>query len=208
MSAASSRPPSHAFADLKLVGCAPCLDFANTVDGTQDWLSTYPSLAWWAHSAGLVSHAEACRLVDEADRRPQEAAAVLRRARRLRRLLRRVFGALTSGELPSRGDIDGLNRELAGSLARLRIVRRDAGFALDFPDSERGLDNVLRIIVRSAAELLASRSVERVSQCDAPDCDWLFLDESRNHSRRWCDMSSCGNRAKARRHYARRRSDA
>lgn len=198
----------QAASDLKLIGCASCLDFTNTVDDTRDWLSTYPSLASWGHRAGLIGHAEARRLIRQASHRPQEAAAVLRRARRLRRLLRRVFGALASDGQPDRRDIDGLNHELAGSLASLRIVRRGRGFALDFPDTDRGLDGVLLVVVRSAAELLASSSVERVRQCDAPDCSWLFLDESRNRSRRWCDMSSCGNRAKARRHYARRRGDA
>src|SRR5207302_22567 len=68
---------------------------------------------------------------------------------------------------------------------------------------EETLDRMLWPVIRSAADLLVSGEAQRVRRCASETCDWLFLDTSRNHSRRWCDMSGCGNRAKARRHYAR-----
>src|ERR671930_579256 len=65
-------------------------------------------------------------------------------------------------------------------------------------------DDVLAPVVWSAAELLTSGPLERVRECPGDDtCGWLFLDTSRNGSRRWCDMRTCGNRAKARRYYRR-----
>jgi predicted RNA-binding Zn ribbon-like protein len=60
-------------------------------------------------------------------------------------------------------------------------------------------------VARSAAELLSSESVDRVRECASSTCTWLFIDDSRNRRRRWCDMASCGNRAKARRYYERHR---
>ena len=64
-----------------------------------------------------------------------------------------------------------------------------------------GLQQVLFAVLTSAAELLASDRVRRVRECASADCTWLFVDESRNRSRRWCEMRACGNRMKARRHY-------
>jgi predicted RNA-binding Zn ribbon-like protein len=60
-------------------------------------------------------------------------------------------------------------------------------------------------IVDAAADLLVRGEPERIKTCGSATCGWLFLDLSRNRSRRWCDMKDCGNRAKARRHYARRK---
>jgi predicted RNA-binding Zn ribbon-like protein len=61
-----------------------------------------------------------------------------------------------------------------------------------------------RAILRSAAELLTAAELPQVRECAGSDCTWLFLDRSRNRSRRWCPMETCGNRAKAHRHYRRR----
>jgi predicted RNA-binding Zn ribbon-like protein len=73
-------------------------------------------------------------------------------------------------------------------------------------ESEPALDRVLWPVARSAAELLTSDDLAAVRECAAPDCRWLFLDRSRNRSRRWCAMATCGNRSKARRHYRRGRA--
>jgi predicted RNA-binding Zn ribbon-like protein len=70
----------------------------------------------------------------------------------------------------------------------------------------RTIDRPLWAIVRSAADLLVSDDRTQLRECSADDCHWLFLDTTRNRSRQWCSMTSCGNRAKARRHYARGRS--
>jgi len=68
------------------------------------------------------------------------------------------------------------------------------------------LERINWLIVRSAADLLTSDKLHDVRACSAEDCRWLFLDISKNHSRRWCDMETCGNQAKARRHYRRKKS--
>jgi predicted RNA-binding Zn ribbon-like protein len=60
-------------------------------------------------------------------------------------------------------------------------------------------------IARAAADLLASSDVALVRACSSPTCQWLFLDTSKNHHRRWCSMKQCGNRAKVRRFYAKKK---
>jgi predicted RNA-binding Zn ribbon-like protein len=79
------------------------------------------------------------------------------------------------------------------------------GFVWDWHEVDGVLELPIWIVARSAADLLVSSELERVRECAGEKCDWLFLDASRNQSRRWCDMAACGNRAKAQRNYARRR---
>ena len=102
--------------------------------------------------------------------------------------------------------LDDLNEALTVTLGRTRIVRRGPGFVWEWKTGHDALDRLLWPVIRSAAEVLTSADVAAVRACAAPACGRLFLDGSRNGTRRWCDMAVCGNRAKVRRHYARRRS--
>ncbi|HSH12932.1 MAG TPA: CGNR zinc finger domain-containing protein, partial [Desulfurivibrionaceae bacterium] len=95
----------------------------------------------------------------------------------------------------------------AATLAQARLVPGEDHFEWGWSDAG-GLRRLLWPIVRSAAELLTSEKLERVGQCAGDSCGWLFLDTSRNRSRRWCEMEHCGNRAKARRHYRRQKRTA
>src|SRR6185437_14794355 len=102
-------------------------------------------------------------------------------------------------------DLSFLNGDLAASLPNARVEYTEDGFAWTW--SGRALDAVLWPISRAAADLLVSDAERRkVRQCGAGDCEWLFLDTSKNRSRQWCSMQSCGNREKARRHYQRVRA--
>jgi predicted RNA-binding Zn ribbon-like protein len=104
-----------------------------------------------------------------------------------------------------RADVEHVNAALHEALPHLRVARHGGGYAWDWADGGKPLMAPLRPIARSAAELLTSDDLARVRECDGAACTWLFLDQSRNRSRRWCSMESCGNRAKARRHYHRNR---
>jgi predicted RNA-binding Zn ribbon-like protein len=88
-------------------------------------------------------------------------------------------------------------------MARIRVTQKDEGFDWFCCPGVNGLESILHPIVKSAADLLVSTQLQRLRVCADPECGWLFLDCSRNHSRRWCSMESCGNRAKARRFYQR-----
>jgi predicted RNA-binding Zn ribbon-like protein len=183
-----------------------CLDFTNTVDGRpkdapREILATYADLLAWARQCRILSAAEATRLGSRAARLPDEARRVLAHARRLRESLFELFARVAEGGTPET-EVRFLRPELrlAFRAPALRSHR------LIWEDDRRRLDFMLAHVVRSAVELWTSPQLDRVRICAAEDCAWIFLDESRNRSRQWCDMTVCGNRAKARRFYMRERS--
>lgn len=185
------------------------LGFANTAavrgsnePGTQ--ITDYIEFISLRESAGVgLGHGDIERLARAAVSHPEEAEAVAVRARRLRLAVHGTFEALARGRPIEPGHIDLLDREWREARSRQRLVKRGARFAVQFPAGSAALERPLWMIAASAAELLLSDRLDRVKQCDAPDCTHLFLDTSRNRSRRWCDMAVCGNRMKQRR-YARR----
>ncbi|GIK39349.1 MAG: hypothetical protein BroJett011_31820 [Chloroflexota bacterium] len=193
-----------------LIGGQPCLIFANTVGGSRpaterEYLHDYTDLLAWSRHAGLITASETQRLLAEASRRPLEAARVFERAIWLRETIYRIFSAVAAGGAPKRADLEILNDALAEVLAKLQVTPTETGFTWNWRSEPEALDSMLWPVVRSAGELLTSNELHRVRECAGDDCGWLFIDTSRNHSRRWCDMNDCGNRAKARRHYARSR---
>lgn len=198
-------------AELSLIGGRLCLDFLNTVDThdtlLDDKLRTYADLAWWAVRVDVLDEADAAPLFAAAERDPGGAADVLARALALREALYRVFVAARAGEPADGADLAVVNDALARTLGHQRIAAAEDGFAWGWDDAG-GLDRVMWPVVRDAAELLVSGELRRVGKCCGDDCDWVYLDTSRNRSRRWCDMQSCGNRAKARRHYHRAKGAA
>ena len=192
---------------LQLVGGTDCLDFANTVavhppapDGER--IRSYPDLIEWSRRAGTLSAEWSDALLAEAERRPDEAEAVRRRAVELRELIYRLFAGTTSGH-PSPEDLAAFNASLDDALRHARVVAGGDGFRWAWDDDPRALDRPLWPLLRSVADLLVSARLDRVRECDGHDCNWLFLDTSRNGTRRWCSMETCGNRAKVRRFYAR-----
>jgi predicted RNA-binding Zn ribbon-like protein len=195
----------------ELIGGHPCLDFANTMGGDalhdpHEFLDSYEDLILFAKMAGLVPPDRARALVARAKREPEQAAAALDDARQLRGAIFRVFFALSHERKPAPDDVARLNETLARALAHRRVVQRGGSFELGWDDDGDPLDRPLWPIVVSAAELLADHDRAPVRACCSSAerrCTWLFVDSSRNRSRRWCSMRDCGNRAKARRHYER-----
>ncbi len=190
-----------------------CLDFCNTVGGkrgavTREYLHSYKDLASWAEQAGLMPMAAARGLASEATAHPVEGDEVLSRAVELREALYRMFVAFSQGKAPSKADLALLNSELARTLGRLRLAPIDGQhrFAWQWKNDAHALDAPLCPVARSAAELLTCEPrLHLVHRCEGDTCGWLFLDCSKNHSRRWCDMRDCGNRAKVRRHRMKQR---
>jgi predicted RNA-binding Zn ribbon-like protein len=201
-------PTTAADAAFELSGGALCLDFANTWGDRRrpesDRLRSYPSLLAFAGQAGLLGRREATALARHARRAPAAAEGTLASARRLRDVLYRLFAAQARGRRAAPADLAAVNAALRDALPHLRLTRRGGGYSWGW-DGGGELAAPLHPIARSAAELLTSEELGRVRECDGATCTWLFLDQSRNRSRRWCSMESCGNRAKAKRHYHRRR---
>jgi predicted RNA-binding Zn ribbon-like protein len=196
---------------LKLLGGQLSLDFANTADWHAsdhpvEFLTSYSDLVAWGQHVGILTGHQAQRLLKKAARRPEDATAVLKRAIALREAIYRIFSAISRGRPPQASDLAIFNAELSGALAQSRIVSTAEGFAWDWTGAEEALDQMLWPVVHDAADLLTSEELDRVGQCADDRCGWLFLDTSRNRSRRWCSMENCGNRAKARRYYERKRA--
>jgi predicted RNA-binding Zn ribbon-like protein len=184
-----------------------CLDFVNTLNlYSEDKLRSASDLIAFARQAEVLPAPEAARLQAEIDAKPAAAEAFLARARELRIAIYHVFSAVAALEPPAAADMDVLNRELAATLGhQCVVIEPDGSFGWGWLGGQYQLTHLLFPIVRSAADLLTSDDRQDVRQCAAPDCAWLFLDTSRNRSRQWCSMQTCGNRAKARRFYERRR---
>jgi predicted RNA-binding Zn ribbon-like protein len=181
-----------------------CLDFANTLDGRLDpvpeeMLGDYDALLTFGLETGSLGEAEAARLSAAARADPRAAADVLGEAIALREAIYPIFSAIATDQAPAGEDLDILNAWVARAIPHGRVEPAEAGFAWLWQDAAAGatapLDRPLWPIVRDAAELLLHSDLTRLRTCAAHDCGWLFIDTSRNRSRRWCSMQSCGNRA-------------
>lgn len=184
------------------------LDFANTVsnrarEDRHDWLHHYTNLVSWGKLVGLLPDRTAASLLQEAENNPDLRDKILQQAIMLREAIYRIFSAAAASQVPEEADLNTLNAHLTQALDHIRVVPVDGEFAWDWQGGDGDLDQMIWPVVRSAADLLTSDQLGRVGECQGKGCGWLFLDTSRNHSRRWCSMEECGNRAKARRHYAR-----
>ncbi len=193
--------------NLELIGGRLCLDFANTLstrlEGGREYLSDYPELVAWGRHAGALTEDVAEALVERAVRRPHLGGAALERAIALRETIYRIFSTVAAGQEPERSDLETLNTALRQAFSQLEVVRSGDGFDWTWMQDEDDLDRILWPVARSAADTLTSGDLKRVRQCARHGCDWLFVDTSKNHSRRWCSMSTCGSRVKSRRYYRR-----
>jgi predicted RNA-binding Zn ribbon-like protein len=198
----------------KLIGGQLCLDFANTADfyaigGPRERLVSFGALVHWARQAGIVGPREEAALRKIGAIRRREATGLLSQAIALREAIDHALSALAHRREPPARALESLNRMIAVAVAHARLARQRDRFMWDWKRDLSRLDWILWPIVWSAAEALTSDHLGRVRECASDDgCGWFFLDTSRNGSRRWCDMSHCGNRAKARRHYQRVRTQA
>jgi predicted RNA-binding Zn ribbon-like protein len=192
---------------LEMVGGALCLDFANTVNSriatVHDYLGSYGDLLGWAAKAGAITADEAALLAATAEQRPEEARAALEEARALRETIYRVFSGAAAGAQPAQEDLAALWQRYAEAIAEARPHMGAGAVTLAWSMGE-DLGSVLWPMAYSAGELLRSGEVRRVKEC--PGCGWLFVDASKNGSRRWCSMNTCGTRDKMRRYHRRART--
>ncbi|WP_257350784.1 CGNR zinc finger domain-containing protein [Pseudalkalibacillus decolorationis] len=191
-----------------LVGERLCLDFANTVswhdsEDSREWLTSYERLVGWCQHADILTEQQALSLLQQAEDHPAEANRVLKKTVEFREAIHDIFSSIPKNETPNKADLATLNGMLVDTYRSIQIVPDDDNnFSLQFQKPEDSLDGILAPIVQSAIDILVSeKELKRVKKCEGDPCGWLFLDTSRNRSRRWCSMADCGNRAKARRFY-------
>ncbi|HTR83908.1 MAG TPA: ABATE domain-containing protein [Reyranella sp.] len=171
-----------------------CLDFANTryyrgMATPTETLNAPADLAAWVKSAKVPSTKEF------------EAAIGLRET------IYRLFDANADGKAPASRDLEALNAALASAPARKTLKRGREGYSWEIDAKSGTALSLLAPVLWSAGDLLAGPRLDKVRKCANPECVYLFLDDSRAGKRRWCSMSACGNRAKARRHYHKSKED-
>ena len=192
-----TAPPAEA------VDAGRVLAFVNTLSGRPtsapvERLVSYDALLDWAREQHLLPASAAERLAAEAGRHPQQAAAVLGRAKTLREALNGLMTAVDVGQKPAPAVLATISDALAAAYANARLVPHDG--ALQWVASaDDDLERVVWEIGRSAGRLVVSQRLARIRACAASDCGWWFVDDTKNRSRRWCDMKICGNREKLRR---------
>ena len=184
------------------------LDFVNTDEAPRhaqpDALVSFDGYLAWLAGAGLVDDARRAALQRRAVEQPAGASAALHEARRIRGMLRPLAErGLHASERETQSAIQEINRVLGRSTGVRRIAHdpRDGSFVQTFVPVGDAFAALVIPVVESAADALVTGELKRVRRCAAePPCPRVFLDTSRSGRRRWCDMRSCGNRAKATRH--------
>jgi predicted RNA-binding Zn ribbon-like protein len=194
------------------MGGPVCLDFINTLDDRpssepKELLKSYIDLARFGEDSGILAEEQVDRLFEKSMESREAADESLAAAIQLREAMYEVFWSLIRKKPVPRGALYVVNQYAQEGARHMNVVATTKGFEWRFEESEN-FDAAWWPIARSAVELPASDQLPFVRACASKTCEWLFLDESKNHRRRWCDMTKCGNRAKARNFYTRQRKAA
>jgi predicted RNA-binding Zn ribbon-like protein len=185
----------------------PALDLVNTMDsrfsanGPEELLPTYADLLRLAAQSRLLTAEQARKLARTV--REKDAQRVLASALELREALAAVLYAWVDGGKPPAAQVETLERHFQAAALHRRLRRGESQLVWSWSGLEQEAEIPLWKLAEAASDLLLTSEAERVRECGDPTCRWLFLDISKNHTRRWCDMKTCGNRMKARRHHAR-----
>ena len=192
---------------LEFVGGALCLDFVNTLNSRlepeHDYLMHYSDLPGWAARLGILSPAQSNHLQKRASQNVKEAESALLAARTLRDLLYRLFSSAAKGSEPDKKDMEAFVASYGESISHGQLIKKETHYTTTWK-VDRSFDDLLWPIIHSAGTLLLSEELGQVKEC--PGCGWLFLDTSKNQSRRWCSMNTCGARDKMRRYHKKQRA--
>ena len=193
-------------------GGHPALDFINTLDDRfssepKELMKNYIDLARFGADTGILSDQQADHFLEKSMQSRERAEEALRAAIELREAMYGVFWSLIQKRPVPKSALFLVNSYAQEAARHINVVATAKGFAWRFEESEN-FDVAWWPIARSAVELLASEQLQFVRACASETCQWLFLDESKNHRRRWCDMTKCGNRAKVKNFYTRQKKTA
>ncbi|HEY3784061.1 MAG TPA: CGNR zinc finger domain-containing protein [Steroidobacteraceae bacterium] len=209
------KPPISARAAFNLCAGHPVLDLVNTLDnrfaaaGPSELLADYGDLLSFVAQSGLLS-AAGQRLLARV--KPEAGLKALRSAQQLREAAAAVLYAAVDGHAPRPADVRTLEHHFLEAMRHRKLhweryaregqMRGEIRWGWDGVHARAQLP--VWLLASATSDLLLSRPLERLRACAVETCRWLFLDTSKNHTRRWCDMRVCGNRMKAQRFLARR----
>lgn len=192
------------FSRFDLDGNNPALDFVNTVEyrNTEkkiEWITSYTDSLCWAEKVSILTMAQVSILSEKTDL--SKASGLLDKIYEYREILYNILSAV----IKSGSNLQEAKREfnlLYKSVCReIEISEDSAGFLWRYPEVEKEPLGFLQPVIQEAADLLVSGNLGRLKKCSDPECGWLYYDTSKNNSRRWCCMKTCGNRAKVNKFY-------
>jgi predicted RNA-binding Zn ribbon-like protein len=194
----------------KLHAGHPALELVNTLDfrfstQTVDLIPTYKDLLRLTTQLQMLTADQARKLGRTVGE--EEARRVVASTAELREALAKVLYGRIDGTRPPAGQIQILEKQFHAAGLHRRLLTGESHLGWSWSGVERKAEIPLWMLAQAASELLVSSDAELIKDCGDPTCRWLFLDVSKNHTRRWCDMKTCGNRMKARRHHARAQAD-
>src|SRR3984885_4230049 len=197
--------------EFQLVAGHLALDFANTLDYRYDpdrridLLPSYERFLVFTRQSKVITAVQMHRLLDGLSE--FDSQRVLKEVIELREALYFLILSAVHGRSPGESHLRALNKFLSEVRSVDEVAWHQRRFVRSSRDVTERPDGPLRQVIEAAVVLITSSDIYNVRECSEKTCRWFFLDRSRNHSRRWCDMQLCGNRSKAKRFYARTRSD-
>ena len=185
-----------------------CLTYVNTLSwrGSPtpiERLHGFVDILAWIEQSGVVSLAAIDGAREWVRGHKTEAVRTFTAAIDIREALFRIFSAIAVGVSAEQEDLLNFNIVLASMPRRDRIAEVPEGYCWDISQKRSSASDILAPVLWSAGDLMLKAQIRRIRRCANAECMWLFIDQSKTNTRRWCDMGSCGNRAKSRRHYAR-----
>jgi predicted RNA-binding Zn ribbon-like protein len=197
-------------AKLPLVGCDLALDFTNTSSGRGhhahlEHLRTAENVVAWARHAKVLAQGDGEWMFSALAADEGLAMRFLKRALALREIIYALGVEVAARRRAPPDSVEALAHIHAACIAKARLTPHGAGFVWSWAPQEAPIEAVLGPIALSALTLLTQADLSRIKQCQGDHCGWLFLDTTKNKSRRWCEMEVCGNRAKQKRHQSRLR---
>jgi predicted RNA-binding Zn ribbon-like protein len=201
------RIAAHVFRPRDLVGGHVVVDLVNTVTARNavpvDWLDGYARLLEWAELSGQFHPGALRELRHLSEVRPRAAARTLDQTRSLREALHSVLSAITWDRAAPAPALRYLEERWKAAVAHARATQSGGRVRLALDIERSGLDYLNDELALRALDLLEDLPADRTRVCSGSACGWVFIDRSKGGRRRWCDMATCGNVAKSRRHYQR-----
>jgi predicted RNA-binding Zn ribbon-like protein len=187
----------------------PALDFANTAgwhasEQRSEWLTSYGEWLAWLREGKVLPGPAIATLADESKGDPSRSQRALRKVIEHRELVYRVFTAVAHGRVPDASDLDAMHRARVAALDAAKPTWERGRLVLRWTSDASDLLAPLHPLMSAAGDLLEASPGERLRQCGNHPCGWLFLDQSKNGSRRWCTSAECGNASRVREFRARR----
>lgn len=195
---------------LQLDGGCSCFDFINTVhsrveEERHEYLETYADLLEWCRYTELLPEERLKILSKQAKGDLQEARKAMTEIIDAREMLYRFFSAVAAGETIASQDLGAFNSRLSESLSKLRFTADDGKLHPGWKTGDPDFGEPLWRVMKSAYDILTEEPFDRIKECEA--CGWIFLDQSKNKSRRWCSMQTCGSIHKAKKYYRRKKRE-